>query len=279
MPRPLLALALVPTLALVSAPARAADAPAAPVADAALPSSALLERVAPAVVSVKLVLRGDEHEFTHEAVGAVVDPSGLVVLANDHLGSDDQKASDVKVTFGNDPKEHEAVVVARDSVLGWGWLQVLGLSGPVAAVDLSKDAAPSLGLDLRSVWRVGRGFDFAPVVSRHYVSARVEKPRAMWVASGDTVPLGMPLFDGAGAVVGLTASQESSEGDEDGTSSSTFLLPIADARRSLEQAKKRVPDAVEKAKASKDAGKSEPEAPKEPAPAGMDGGAAPGAGK
>lgn len=279
MPRPLLALALVPTLALVSAPARAADAPAAPVADAARPSSALLERVAPAVVSVKLVLRGDEHEFTHEAVGAVVDPSGLVVLANDHLGSDDQKASDVKVTFGNDPKEHEAVVVARDSVLGWGWLQVLGLSGPVAAVDLSKDAAPSLGLDLRSVWRVGRGFDFAPVVSRHYVSARVEKPRAMWVASGDTVPLGMPLFDGAGAVVGLTASQESSEGDEDGTSSSTFLLPIADARRSLEQAKKRVPDAVEKAKASKDAGKSEPEAPKEPAPAGMDGGAAPGAGK
>lgn len=291
MSRPSAACGPLIALFLVAAPARAADAPAAPppVADAALPSSALLERVAPAIVSVKLVLRGDEHEFPHQCVGAVVDPTGIVVLANAHLGSEGQRAIDLKVTFGNDPKELEAVVVARDSVLGWGWLQVLGLEKPVVGIDLAASGEPALGADLRSVWRLGRGFDYAPVVSRHYVSARVEKPRLMWAASGDDPPLGVPVFDGAGAVAGVTASQAASEGDEDDEGSAAFVLPVAEARRSLEAARKRVAEAVEKAKSSKE---KEPEPAKpdaardgdagktpEPAPAGMDGEPAPGGGK
>ena len=82
-----------------------------------LAPEALLEQRAPAVVSLRFVLKSDGTESPTEAHGTVVDPTGLVVLPNDELGGEGVKVSDLKVIFGNDPKEWEAVVVARDKNL------------------------------------------------------------------------------------------------------------------------------------------------------------------
>lgn len=260
--------------ALLGAPALAASALAED-----LSPEALVEQKAPAIVSLKYVLKYEGGERPQDARGAVVDPTGLVVLANEYLGGQDVKATGIKVLFGSDPKEWESVVVARDSTLGLAYVQVIGLDKAVPAIDLAKGAEPKLAQDLTLVWRDTRGFDFAAGISRHYVSGRIEKPRAMWTLGGDGVSVGMPLFDAAGRPVGVSASQGGSEGTEDDGGRRTVLLPLADAMKSLDAAKKKVPDAVAKAAEAKKAS-PEPAAegaapaamqpdkpePKEPAP-------------
>jgi hypothetical protein len=146
---------------------------------------------------------------------------------------------------------------------------VLGLEKPVPAIDLAAGAEPVLAQDLRSVWRDSRGFDFAPAMRRHYVSGRIDKPRRMWSLAGDDLVAGLPVFDAAGRPVGVAVDQESSEGAEEESETRTLLLPLADAIRSLEQAKKRVPEAVQRAKEEKAAEK--PAEPPADEPAGQPG--------
>jgi hypothetical protein len=161
------------------------------------------------------------------------------------------------------------VVVARDTVLNLAWVQVLGLEKPVAAVDLAVGDDPVLGQDLQSLWRTGRGFDHAVAMGRHYVSSRVEKPRVMWSLSGDGVAVGVPVYDAAGKPVGVTSTQGGSKSGEDGDDESgTYLLPLADVRKSLASAKTRVAEAIEKAGTSTEEKPAETiplEAPKDPA--------------
>jgi len=220
-----------------------------------LAPEALLEQRAPTVVSLRFVLKSGGTESPTEAHGTVVDPTGLVVLPNDELGGEGVKVSDLKVIFGSDPKEWEAVVVARDKNLSLAYLQVLGLGDKaVPAVDFSAGVEPKIGLTLFGITRDGRGFDYAPSIQRCYVSSRVEKPRVMWGLSGDFGSAGLPVYDAAGRPAGLLADQESSEGaaeEGQGTMSATFLLTLADVNKSLAAAKKRVPEAVAKAEAAK----------------------------
>ena len=263
MARPLSVLCALALVASLGRPAHADD-----------PSpDAVLEQRAPAIVSLKFILKADGNESQTEVLGTVIDPTGLVVLPNADLGGDGVKASDVKVLFGSDPKEWEAVIVARDKVLSLAYLQVLGLGEKgVPAIDFVAGPEPKLGLGLYGVSREGRGFDFAPSIQRCYVSSRVEKPRLMWGVSGDFATAGLPVFDMAGRAVGLLADQDSSEGaaqEGESTTTGTFLLPLADVTRSLAAAKKRVPEAVAKAEAAKkepppEAAPKAPEAPKAP---------------
>lgn len=266
-------------------------------------AAALLEAKAPTVVTVKFVVKmrhpqmGDQ-ETNADARGVVVDPSGLVMLGNDSLepgggmlrmmmrrrggGGSDLVTTpmDFKVLFGSDAKEHDAVLVARDSNLGLAFVQIVAPEGALAAADLAAGVEPKVGATLFGVSRRSRGFDAAPVLGRVFVSGRVDKPRPMWSlddASGGLV--GLPLYDAAGKLVGVPVQQRGVEGADEGgmfggQDMGLFLLPLDAVSRSVEQAKKRVPEAVEKAKAAKadaDAPKPEapttaPEAPKAPEP-------------
>jgi hypothetical protein len=116
--------------------ALAAVAPGALAED--LSPEAMIEQKAPAIVSVKLVLRFGEHELAREARGTVVDPSGIVLLADGWMGDDNYRPHDVKVLFGTDPKEWPSVLVARDRLLHVAFLQVIGLEKPAAAIDLAR---------------------------------------------------------------------------------------------------------------------------------------------
>ena len=257
--------------------------------DSALES--LLAQRAPSIVSVKFVMKMrfgrpggamQEQEANREVRGVVVDASGLVLLANESLegippnlkrmirrqGAEVTGApSDLKVLFGSDSKEYEAVVVARDSNLGLAYVQVTDAEAKAPpAVDLSKDAEIGVGQTLLTVSRKGRGFDCAPVLGRLLVSGKIDKPRPLWAVAGVGAPLGLPAFDAQGNAVGILTTQQGTTGVEEddpfsmGGGSEVFVLPLDAVRRSLEQAKKRVPEAVAKAKeANKET--------KEPAPA------------
>lgn len=265
-------LALAGAALVLAVPARAADAP-----PAGADLESLGEAVAPAIVSLKVVYTwgSGEEEDTWWSHAAVVDPSGLLVVgvATDSDGR--LKIKSVHVLFGSDPKEWPAVLVAKDTQLGISWIQVLGLEGrTLPHVDLAKgladrSAAPRLGEPLFGVTRLGRGFDYAPSVRRLYFTSRIESPRRMWDFTGDFGEAGLPVFDLAGRPVALLAEQASAEGaDEDGgQSSETFALPLDVVSKSLEMARKRVPDALKKAAASAaDGGKDAAPPPAKDAP-------------
>jgi hypothetical protein len=253
---------------------------------------ALMAAKAPSVVSVKFVLKikmsfggqSQEQEAATEIRGTVVDPSGLVMVANDSIegglsaaqrarfrargGDVSTVPSDFKVLFGNEAKEHPATIVARDSNLGLCFLQILDPETKApGAIDLAKTAAPGVGQVLFVVTRKPRGFDCAPVFGRLFVTGKVEKPRAMFAVSGQAAEAALPAYDLTGAIIGVVSSQSGSEGTS--TSSETFLLPMDVVGRLLEQTRKRVPEVLEKARAekAKDAAGDEGAAPgMEPSP-------------
>jgi hypothetical protein len=257
----------------------------------------LLEQKAPTVVTLKFVLKirmsmggqSQDDEQNAEARGVVVDPSGLVMLSNDSLeagggmmrmmrrrpGADiSSNPQDIKVLFGNDSKEHEALLVARDSKLGLAFVQILAPEGTLAAVDLGgKDVGVSVGQTLVGVTRKSRGFDSAPVFERTLVTGRIEKPRPMWALAG-AAAVGLPLYDAQGRAVGVPSRQQGVEGADEGGGGAgglaallgggdagLFLLPLEAVGRVLEQAKKRVPEAVAKAKEAKEKDAAKPAEP------------------
>ena len=232
-----------------------------------------VEKKSPAIVSLRYVMKsefmGEGSESNEEAVGAVADPSGLVLLSSDHFSGSPRQ---LKVLFGTDPTEHEAVLVAKDVPLGLAWVQVLDLGDKaIPAVDLTKPAEIKVGLALFGVSRSSRGFDYAPSVERLYVSAKIEKPRSMWGIAGEFSEAGLPVYDLAGAAVGVLSEQGGSDAvaeDGGGSSSRTCLLPLDAVARSLALAKKRVPEAIAKAKEAKESKESKES--KDPAAA-MDG--------
>ena len=271
------------SLALSAGPALGAG-------DAALET--LLAQKSPSIVSVKFVMKMrfgrpggpmQEQEANREVHGVVVDSAGLVLLANESLegvppnlkrmirrqGAEvTGSPSDLKVLFGSDSKEYEAVVVARDSNLGLAYVQITDPEAKSpSAVDLSKDVEIGVGQTLLTVSRKGRGFDCAPVLGRLFVSGKVDKPRTLWSVAGVGAPVGLPAFDTAGAAVGILTTQQGAAGVEEddpfagGGAAEVFLLPLDAVRRSLEQAKKRVPEAVAKAKEAKETKEPAPTAP------------------
>lgn len=288
---------LLASLALLSALALPASADS---DDGALYET-LLASKAPAVVSVKFVLHatmgGQNQESNQEIHGTIVDPTGVVMVGNDEFDGQmgamkalmkargmemTMSPADVKVLFGSDSKEYPAVIVARDSTLGLAFVQILDLEGKTPeAIDLTKGASPRIGQSAYGVSRKSRGFDCAPTVDRLFVNGKVEKPRVLWSVSGAFGGKGLPLFDADGKPLGVYSHQKGSEGvDEDGAggaggllaalggaSEGSCLLPLDAVLKSYEQAKKRIPEAVAKAKdaAAKDAAEKAA-APKDPAP-------------
>jgi hypothetical protein len=248
-PRRLLAAPLA--LALLSGPAAAED----------LPLDAALAQKAPAIVTVKAVLKRGEQEATREVQGVVVDPGGTVMVSTTMLGA--RSPARLHVLYGNDPTEHPAVLVANDSNLRLSFLQVLEAKD-LPAVDLSKAAVPKVGQDLYGVTRSGRAFDFTPEALRLYVTGRLEKPRPLWDFAGDFMERGLPVFDASGATVGVIVDQRSASGvGSEGGDSEIFILPAEAAAKVLELVRERIPEAVEKAKKAAEEGEGGEEEEKE----------------
>jgi S1-C subfamily serine protease len=182
--------------------------------------------------------------------------------------------ADIKVLFGADAKEHDAVLVARDTKLGLAFVKILEPEGALAAIDLGKGAEWKVGQMLVGVTRKSRGFDSAAVFERAIVTGRVDKPRPMGALAGP-VTQGLPLYDAKGLPVGVAARQQGVEGADEGAGpfagmgqSEVFLLPLDLVQRTLAQAKSRVDEAVKKAKESRDKLSGSGEKASEPA---MDG--------
>lgn len=227
-------LALTSVLAVLVFLPRGLTAEQAPAAAGSKPPEvALLQRYAPAVVTVRVVLRtelqvggqGQNQETTVDTTGFVVDPGGLIMLWNSQISSsrlmdifrqtgmmpDDfdlkMTPTDFKVLFEGESEPRRAFLAASDSDLDLAFLQLEEPGDkPLPAVDFSSTAEPTPGQEVVAVARLNSSFDSAAYFERGQVAGKVRKPRPAWVVNGQFSALGMPLFALDGTPVGVLST-------------------------------------------------------------------------
>lgn len=192
----------------------------------------LLTRISPAIVSIKVVLKtefnmGDsiqEQESVLDALGAVVDPGGLILLWNSQLSAtrlmdavqqmgegEDFKLkmtpTDFRVTFAGDSQERRAFLAASDSELDLAFLQLEERpERPLASVEFARSKETRIGDTVIGVARLSPAFDRAPFFETGRIAGRIAKPAQAFILDASPSLLGLPVFDLSGNAVGAVAT-------------------------------------------------------------------------
>lgn len=196
-------------------------------AQATPPLQALIDKVAPSIVTVRVVaemvlppmLGGEKHEMKQETLGTIVDKSGLILVPTGALdpgahmsqmfGEETEIESHVtslKVVLGNEPDELVATVVAKDDKLGFSFVKIGELGErELTPLSFDQDAEIAIGATLWSVRRLAEAYDFAPFVARCEAVGRIKKPRNAWLL-GQSMEPGTAVFAPDGALCGVVAT-------------------------------------------------------------------------
>jgi hypothetical protein len=196
--------------------------------DAAEAGRRVLSKNQDAVVTVKLVVaysvsysgRDQQSESKTEAVGTVIDPSGLTVIsltaidpsamlkARMHNAQADLKIDsevrDTKIVL-SDGTEVAAEVALRDKDLDVVFLRPTDKPAkPFAAIDLTKAAKPQVLDQVICLNRLSKVANRAASVSIERVDALIERPRPFYVLGvGGSSGVGSPIFALSGASLGI----------------------------------------------------------------------------
>lgn len=294
---------LILALFVVSSVAWAADAPAkaTPAAGAAATplqdmAKQVLQRDGAAVVTLRLVLTAREQQQELEAMGVVIDKSGLIVSsyvtvdpANALTKQAEKQDSGVEIKTAKlvmqDGTEQALKVVLRDAELDLIFLMPeKELNLPF--IDVSK---ASKGIEVADsmiiLSRMGAVGNRQESVVIDTVQSVVLKPRKLYVGDQykDALYLGNPVFSASGELVGLMIFRTSREAvsrvrpaeDPLLTHIMAAVLPVADILPGIEQVKddlkegrKKAPPAASTAPtaATAPAAVEKPAAPTAPAP-------------
>lgn len=203
------------------------------VADDGAQAAAVLQKRAPSIVTVKIVLKTEinvmgqtqDQEERIQVQGTVVDASGLIMFSNASIsaaklqealtgmmeergapGGVDIKAtpSDIKVVFGNEEQEHAAFLAATDARLDLAFVQVQSLGDKkLEVVDFPETAALTIGQPFVAVSRLNEGYDYAPFYETASVVGEIKKPIPAYIVSGEASGVGLPVFSLAGEPLGV----------------------------------------------------------------------------
>ena len=245
--RRLVSLAVALMALLAGGAARGATAAAAS-GGAAATESPLLDRYASAIVRVEAVLetrvsmqgQGEAEDSRLDILGAVVDPSGLVMIWNSHISSarmtemmasvgrgDSQMGIQVvprSFTVTLPEGEVPAILAATDSALDLAFLQLAQPPAkPLPFVDFAQATTPGVGEQVASVTRLGRGFDYAPCLQTARIGGALRKPREAWILDGTINAFGLPVFDLAGKPVGALTTIVTRGGEGEGSAGSPTI--------------------------------------------------------
>ncbi len=197
--------------------------------DEATSVQTVVEKVAPSIVTVKVVLKttmkmgGEsmEEETKMSLQGVVVTPDGLIMVSNSAFspkrmmemlaGAEMPPGMDyritptsIKVVFGNEDKEYDAFLAATDAKLDLAFIKVEGLGDrQLSAVDFAGATDAKLGQRVIAVARLGKGYDYAPYFALGQVCGEIAKPRRGWMLLGDVSQLGLPVFTLNGEPLGV----------------------------------------------------------------------------
>jgi hypothetical protein len=205
-------------------------------AQEASPLTKLVDTVSPSIVTVRIVaeitmppmMGGNKQEMSEEALGVVVDRSGLVLVPTAALDPGEQMnrmfggevevesaITSLKVVIGNDNKELVGTVVAKDDKLGFSYVKIADLGDrqlSVMAFDQKGDV--EIGTEVYAVRRLAEGYDFAPYVAKNEIAGKIKKPRNAWMLA-QGLDNGMPVFTAGGVLCGVVARVEVSGQDAD----------------------------------------------------------------
>ena len=234
----------------------------------------IVKRWQAAVVNVRVVLKmrisvgGREMQSMDEsleAVGTVIDPSGLTVMSLGSLnpgsmmnkmmgsagGSQDRmeigsEPADVKLRLP-DGRELSARIVLRDEDLDLAFLRpTLKPEKPLVAINLSDEGRPALLDPVVILGRLGRVGGWTPSAALQTIGAIIEKPRTFYVIeTGGTGGMGTPAFTVSGKVVGLLTMRSVQAGrpgmfsmmsGTEGLGLLPVILPAEDVREIAQQA-------------------------------------------
>lgn len=212
--------------------------------------AALLRDAAPAIVTVKVVVKttmqmggkSADQESRFEIPGVVVDAGGLIMTSSVPFAperlmkmfSRGEKTpqtktvpSEIQVLFGQDAKENPAFLAATDSILGVAFLQLDDLGGQkLKAIDFSHAGSPSVGDLVAAVSRLGKGFDSTPYFETARISGELSKPRRAWVTDHGLSTIGLPVFSAAGRVLGIVAIVDSGLAESDSATDAAFSMAM-----------------------------------------------------
>jgi S1-C subfamily serine protease len=232
-----------------------------------------------AIVNVRVVLKtrmsmaGRElqsSDETVEAIGTVIDPSGLMVMSLGVLnpgammtrmmsgvmggGGGDQKMemtsepTDLKIRLA-DGREIPAKIVLRDEDLDLAFIRPAAtLERPMIAVNLKDAATPALLDQVVVLSRLGRVGGWAPGAALHDIGAIIERPRTFFVLGSPAASLGVPAFLPNGRIIGLLtvrqidagrASMMAMMGGTEALGLLPVILPAADVLEISQQATER----------------------------------------
>ncbi len=203
---------------------------------------AVVEKVAPSIANVKVVIKttmkmGGEsmdEESKMSLQGVVVTADGLIMLSNspfspkrmmEMLGGEAMPAgmdykmtpTSIKVTFGNEDKEYDAFLAATDTKLDLAFVKVEGLGDrQLTPVDLGSAVEVKLGQQVIAVSRLTKGYDYAPYFALGQICGEIAKPRRAWMLLGDISQLGLPVFTLNGDLVGVLTTIAPEVKDEGG---------------------------------------------------------------
>ncbi|MFQ5590586.1 MAG: trypsin-like peptidase domain-containing protein [Phycisphaerae bacterium] len=237
----------------------------------------LINDKAPALVTIKFVLKvsmgammGPEQESENEITAVMIDPKGVLLCSNTQLsgftgmmrrlmGSMGSEISarplDLRVLIGDEAKEHEAELLARDSELDLAWVKIKEPGDRTFEhVDFATGTKLELGQEVVVVRRLDKFFARTPAVSHGRVGGITRKPRDLYIPTGEVVTaLGLPVYTTDGRVAGFTVMQAPDEEDTEMNPMAVFsrlsslqnimaavVLPAADVakatRRAMESA-------------------------------------------
>lgn len=246
-----------------------------------------------ALVTVKFVLKikmggmfggGGDQESEEEVGGVMIEPGGLVLVANTQLGGfaammgrltgGDISAvpTDLRVLIGDDTEGLEAELLARDTELDLAWVRIKDPGEKTfAALDLARSAKPRLGQRLLTIVRLGKYFDRAAVVHELRVAGFTNKPRELIVPSGGGAELGGPVYTADGKLVGVTILQLPEIAESSGSpvgmlsqmsdvegAMTGLILPAEQVLKATKRAKETVAEAESDESAAPDEAEAEP---------------------
>jgi S1-C subfamily serine protease len=179
------------------------------------------------VVKMRMSMAGREMQSsddTIEAVGTVIDPSGLTVVS---LGSINPGAmmtkligagagagggqgveiasepTDVKIRLA-DGREIQATIALRDEDLNLAFIRPTATPDkPFVAVSLADAAQPGMLDQVVVLGRLGRVGGWVPAAALREIGGIVSKPRSFFVLSGEAAGVGAPAFLLNGKIVGI----------------------------------------------------------------------------
>ncbi len=231
-----------------------------------------------AVVTVQVVVKttmsmgsdmSDKKEDKVECTGAVINPSGLTVVALSAVNpaeavsriyrdmSDMKIASDitdVKLLLP-DGQSLPAAIVLRDKDLDLAFIRPKQKpASPLASVDLSKASAPQALDETITLYRLGTVGSRAIAACVDRVQAVIEKPRTLYSQGLDTMAasLGAPVFAMDGNPIGIlimrtlpsgASSSSSWSSGIGGTGMMYVVLPAGDVAEAAKQAPMTAPAA------------------------------------